>query len=104
MAATEARPAILAASLLVVALGVAPSAPCAPSELPDTACSAETGYESGSLVLDALQAHFRPVLDADRLEFAGRVGRVEGFGAGAEYPQVWLRDGATLVPALRYRV
>jgi hypothetical protein len=27
---------------------------------------------------------------------------VRGFGAGTLYPQIWLRDSATLIPASRY--
>ncbi|MGB7296838.1 MAG: hypothetical protein WBC70_14730, partial [Candidatus Aminicenantales bacterium] len=32
----------------------------------------------------------------------GKTGRIDGFTAGAGYPQVWLRDAATIIPASRY--
>jgi hypothetical protein len=44
----------------------------------------------------------RGCLAADRRSFAGQTGRVEGFSAGEAYPQVWLRDSATLLPFARY--
>ena len=69
---------------------------------PESGCGAESRYETGSADLDALQRQFRPVLAANRKEFAGALGQVHGFGAGAVYPQVWLRDSATLLPATRY--
>jgi hypothetical protein len=43
-----------------------------------------------------------PTLDANRRELRGVTGRVLGFGAGDEYPQIWIRDSATLVPVIRY--
>jgi len=36
------------------------------------------------------------------VESRGRTGLVRGFGAGTLYPQVWLRDSATLIPATRF--
>lgn len=62
----------------------------------------ETAYATGDPALDALQDLLRPTLEANRKEFAGKRGMVRGFGAGDIYPQVWLRDSATLVPATRY--
>ena len=49
-----------------------------------------------------MQDFFRPTLEANRKELRGRTGTVKAFGAGARYPQVWLRDSATLVPLARY--
>lgn len=97
----------LAVLFLGVSLGCGqssakPPAP-GPSESPiATGCGAATSYHTGDPPLDALQERFRPVLEANRKSFAGRTGRVEGFGAGAAYPQIWLRDSATLIPATRY--
>jgi hypothetical protein len=42
------------------------------------------------------------VLEANRKEFQGQTGLVQGFGAGAVYPQIWLRDSVTLIPLTRY--
>jgi hypothetical protein len=56
----------------------------------------------GDAALDALQDQFRPTLEANRKELQGQTGEVKGFGAGTIYPQIWLRDSATLIPATRY--
>jgi hypothetical protein len=53
--------------------------------------------------LNLLIERLGPVLEANRKEFAGRTGPVRGFGAGSIYPQIWLRDSATLIPLVRYR-
>ena len=34
--------------------------------------------------------------------FTGRTGAIRAFGAGETYPQIWLRDSATLVPLSRF--
>jgi hypothetical protein len=79
------------------------TAPPPPAGSPGpTGCASRTSYRTGDAALDALQDHFRPVLEANRKSFTGRTGSVQGFGAGSVYPQVWLRDSATLVPAVRY--
>jgi hypothetical protein len=72
-----------------------------PSKL-EAGCDTAPSYHSGDPALDALQGYFRPVLETNHRSFSGRSGKVEGFGAGAAYPQVWLRDSATLIPATRY--
>jgi hypothetical protein len=82
--------------------GTAPP-PASGSPSPGPAdCASRTSYRTGDTGLDALQDLFRPVLEANRRSFTGRTGSVQGFGAGSVYPQVWLRDSATLVPAVRY--
>lgn len=73
-----------------------------PRPSPGGAVSRETGYSTGDPALDALQKEFLPTLTANRREFTGQTGLVRGFGAGAAYPQVWLRDSATMIPATRY--
>jgi hypothetical protein len=45
---------------------------------------------------------FGPSSRRNKKSFAGRTGTVQGFGAGSVYPQVWLRDSATFLPATRY--
>ncbi len=44
----------------------------------------------------------RPTLDHNRVAFRGRTGYVRGFAAGSGYPQIWLRDAATIIPASRF--
>jgi hypothetical protein len=59
-------------------------------------------YSSASEDLNRLQDYFEPSLKANEKEFAGRNNPVKGFGAGAAYPQIWLRDSATIIPVSRY--
>jgi hypothetical protein len=68
----------------------------------DPGYSRQTAYATGDPALDRLQDFFLPTLQANRKEIAGRTGAVKAFGAGARYPQVWLRDSATLSPLVRY--
>src|SRR5260221_392666 len=97
------RPMVVVVALLAIALSCRgreratepPSAPGGPVDR-------DTGYSTGDAALDALQKEFLPTLEANRKEFIGQTGSVRGFGAGARYPQVWLRDSATMIPATRY--
>ena len=97
----HARRSSRAATLLLAcACGLGTAGPAAAQSPP--APPRGTGYATGDAVLDGLQAYLRPTLDANRKSFAGATGPVRGFGAGEIYPQVWLRDSATLVPLARY--
>jgi Bacterial alpha-L-rhamnosidase 6 hairpin glycosidase domain len=92
-------------SVALLRCGGAPTLPSPPDASPSpapSACASRTEYETGDAALDALQRHFRPVLEANEKAFTGRTGAVRGFGAGSIYPQVWLRDSATIIPATRY--
>jgi hypothetical protein len=96
-------PGVAAAVLLILAgpaLHAAP--PPAAARTVDSGYSRQTAYVTGDPALDALQDLLRPTLEANRKEFAGRSGAVKAFGAGARYPQVWLRDSATVLPLARY--
>ena len=68
----------------------------------DAGYSRQTAYATGDPELDGLQDLFRPTLGANGKAFTGRAGPVQAFGAGERYPQVWLRDGATVLPLVRY--
>jgi hypothetical protein len=61
----------------------------------------KVGYTSADPNINRLQEFFHPVLEVNKKEFAGH-GRVKGFGAGSSYPQIWLRDSATIIPLSRY--
>ncbi|MGH9463346.1 MAG: hypothetical protein ACRD1X_19245, partial [Vicinamibacteria bacterium] len=61
-----------------------------------------SGFRSPNQYLYRMQGFFRPTLESNRKSFSGRSGPVEGFGAGEAYPQIWLRDSATLIPASRF--
>lgn len=91
--------------LLVVAVwsaAVAPARGAAPSPALDQAAVPSVAWTVGEPALSQLQALLRPTLDANRKRFRGRLGEVDGFGAGAAYPQIWLRDSATLLPLTRW--
>ena len=68
----------------------------------DAGYSRQTAWATGDVALDRLQDFLRPTLEANRKELAGHTGTVKAFGAGAAYPQVWLRDSATVMPLARY--
>jgi hypothetical protein len=87
--------------VLVLFLALPPLA-IAQARAVDPAYSRQTEYATGDPALDRLQDFFLPTLQANRKELAGRTGPVRAFGAGARYPQVWLRDSATLGPLVRY--
>lgn len=59
-------------------------------------------YASTSDDLNRLQDFFHPSLKANEKVFAGLTNPVRGFGAGSSYPQIWLRDSATIIPVSRY--
>jgi hypothetical protein len=63
---------------------------------------AEVSIRVADSGLQALFGRLAPTLEANRKELRGRTGLVRGFGAGAVYPQIWLRDSATLVPLSRF--
>jgi hypothetical protein len=79
-----------------------PAVPAARPALSLSGYAREIAWSTGDPALDALQDLLRPTLEANRKEFEGKRGTVRGFGAGDVYPQVWLRDSATLIPATRY--
>src|SRR5689334_16292552 len=82
--------------LLLGAARAASLATPAPSPAPETA------YTATDEAVTRLLPLIRASLEANRKEFRGRTGLVRGFGAGTLYPQVWLRDSATLIPATRF--
>ncbi len=63
---------------------------------------ATSGFRIENHYLYRMQAMLRPTLEANRKDFSGRLGPVKGFGAGDVYPQIWLRDSATILPASRF--
>ncbi len=61
-----------------------------------------TKIESSVPELNSLMKLIRVTLKHNEVSFKGRTGRVDGFSAGAGYPQIWVRDAATIIPASRY--
>jgi hypothetical protein len=68
----------------------------------DDKYSHQTAYLSVDDSLNRSQDFFQPALKANEKSFQGQHGFVKGFGAGRGYPQIWLRDSATIIPASRY--
>jgi hypothetical protein len=64
--------------------------------------SRQTTYSSGNESLNRLQDFFPLTLRNTEKRFPGQLGLVKGFGAGSAYPQIWLRDSATVIPVSRY--
>lgn len=76
--------------------------PCAQSnQRIDTGYSKQVAYVSGDPDLNRLQDFLSAALEANRKEFAAQQ-MIKGFGAGSSYPQIWLRDSATIIQLSRY--
>jgi hypothetical protein len=61
-----------------------------------------TKIESSVPEFNTLMKLIRVTLKHNEVSFKGGTGRVEGFAAGAGYPQIWIRDANTIIPASRY--
>jgi len=61
-----------------------------------------THFSSRVEELNQLYKLIRLTLEQNEVEFKGRSGRVYGFSPGKDYPQIWLRDANTIIPASRY--
>jgi len=61
-----------------------------------------TKFETSIPELNRIQKLIRLTLEKNEVSFPGRTGRIQGFSAGKDYPQIWLRDAATTIPASRY--
>ena len=51
---------------------------------------------------NSLMKLIRITLKHNEVAFPGKSGPIEGFAAGAGYPQIWLRDANTIIPASMY--
>lgn len=76
--------------------------PPAPPPAPVEAQERSLFYSSPSDELNRLQDFLHPSLKANEKSFRGSFATVKGFGAGSSYPQIWLRDSATIIPVSRY--
>jgi len=61
-----------------------------------------TAFRAAIPEFPALWRLIRATLAQNHVTFEGRSGPVAGFSAGSLYPQIWLRDAATIIPASRY--
>lgn len=60
-----------------------------------------TKFRAGIPEFNTLHKLIRITLGHDEVEFQGITGQISGFYAGSGYPQIWLRDAATILPASR---
>lgn len=61
-----------------------------------------TKIDSSVPEFNSLMKLIRITLKHNEVSFPGRTGRVDGFSAGAGYPQIWVRDASTIIPASMY--
>lgn len=52
--------------------------------------------------INELEELIEGTLRSSATSFEGRSGRVYGFFAGSGYPQIWVRDSATIIPTARF--
>jgi hypothetical protein len=61
-----------------------------------------TKIQSSRQEITQLLKIIRLTLDQNEVKFFGKRGEISGFAAGMDYPQIWLRDANTILPASRY--
>lgn len=61
-----------------------------------------TLYESSNPEINTLYKLIRLALSQNEVSFPGQHTEVFGFSAGQDYPQIWIRDANTIIPASRY--
>ncbi|UCE42954.1 MAG: hypothetical protein JSV17_08410 [Candidatus Aminicenantes bacterium] len=61
-----------------------------------------TKIHSSQEELNTLLKIIRLTLHQNEVQFSGKTGKISGFAAGVDYPQIWLRDANTILPASRY--
>jgi hypothetical protein len=52
--------------------------------------------------INQLMKIIRLTLNQNEVIFDGKTGKISGFSAGTNYPQIWIRDASTIIPASRY--
>jgi hypothetical protein len=66
------------------------------------AAGAFSAVRSDHPELETLFKLIRTTLRANQTAFRSPSGFVRGFAAGSAYPQIWIRDAATIIPASRF--
>ena len=61
-----------------------------------------TKFYSSIDEINKIRKLIRITLNQNEVEFKGKTGKIQGFSAGTDYPQIWLRDANTIIPASRY--
>jgi len=64
--------------------------------------AATTTFRTSVPAIHTLWNFIRVTLSQNRVTFAGKSGPVTSFSAGSRYPQIWIRDAATIIPAAKY--
>lgn len=72
------------------------------SETPDLGYRQATAFRSSVRELETLRKLILITLEQNKTKFRGQIGTVSAFTAGGGYPQVWLRDAATIIPASKF--
>ena len=62
----------------------------------------KTKIQSSREEINQLLKIIRLTLNQNEVTFDGKTGNISGFAAGVDYPQIWLRDANTILPASRY--
>ncbi len=62
----------------------------------------KTKIHSSVDMFNKIQKIIRLTLNQNEVAFEGKTGKISGFAAGTDYPQIWLRDANTIIPASRY--
>jgi len=90
--------------LIMIAAGPACSKSQQPAgaDIKDLAYGKFTDFRSAIPEYKELFNLIRATLSHNQVAFQGKTGAVSGFSAGSSYPQIWLRDANTIIPASRY--
>ncbi|MCX6576468.1 MAG: hypothetical protein NTV82_08775 [Candidatus Aminicenantes bacterium] len=92
------------ASMIVIAAGIACSGGPQPVDknIKDLEYGKFTDFRSTIPEYKELFNLIRATLSHNQVTFQGKTGPISGFAAGSAYPQIWLRDANTIIPASRY--
>lgn len=76
-----------------------------PAQFPEDEKTLDINYASFSKIQSEnrkINMFFRLIrlcLNNNEISFPGKTGKIYGFSAGMDYPQIWLRDSVTIIPA-----
>jgi hypothetical protein len=92
------------ASMIIIAAGMACSGgpQRAAKNIKDLEYGKFTDFRSTIPEYKELFNLIRATLSHNQVAFQGKTGPISGFAAGSAYPQIWLRDANTIIPASRY--
>jgi hypothetical protein len=90
--------------MIVIAAGLACSGGRQPADknIKDLEYGKFTDFRSTTPEYKELFNLIRATLSHNQVAFQGKTGPISGFAAGSAYPQIWLRDANTIIPASRY--